>query len=113
MVPDLSLAPKQMSFGNTKLRVPTSLAGRRTGDVRKRLPLMEHVFCRIVISAPECTVKIESDTERKAGEAAEAILRLSKGRTQAVTIEIQCLDGPAGDRILNYLSNLADELERV
>jgi hypothetical protein len=75
--------------------------------------LMEHVFCRIVISAPECTVKIESDTERKAGEAAEAILRLSKGRTQAVTIEIQCLDGPAGDRILSYLSNLADELERA
>jgi hypothetical protein len=102
-----------MSLGNAGFAASASQAARRTGAVRKRLSLMEHVFCRIVISAPDCMVKIESDTERKAAEAAEAILRLSKGKTQVVTIEIECMDSTAADRILKYLSDLADEMERV
>lgn len=74
---------------------------------------MEQIFCRILISAPECTIRIDAETERKAAEAAEAFLRLCKGRIQSLTVEIECFDGRAGERMLTYLSEVAEELDRV
>ena len=74
---------------------------------------MKPIFCRILIEAPECKILVEAETERKAAEAAEASLRLCRGRTLSISIQIECIDGPAGDRILNYLSDLADELEHI
>ena len=74
---------------------------------------MEQIFCRILISAAECTIRIDAETERKAAEAAEAFLRLCKGRTQSLTVEIECLNARAGGRILTYLSEVADELDHV
>ena len=74
---------------------------------------MEQIFCRVVIAAPGCTTRIEADSERKAADAAESVLRLYRGQTQSVTVEVECADGHAADRILDYLSDLADEWERV
>ena len=65
-----------------------------------------------MIDAPECKIRVEADTERKAAEAAEAILRLCGGQTLSISIEIECIDELGGDRILIYLSDLADKLER-
>lgn len=74
---------------------------------------MEPIFCRIVINAPECKIRIEAETERKAADAAEAFLRVCRGRTQSLAVEIECVDSRAGDRILKYLLDIADEWERV
>jgi hypothetical protein len=74
---------------------------------------MEQVFCRILIDAPGCKIRIESETERKAAEAAEIFLRLCRGRTRTFKVAIECIDGPASDRLLKYLSDVADEWERI